>query len=125
MTLIQNGHKPQREASIVVMAALALIYFAAGKLGLSMAVIQANASAVWAPSGIAVAAFLIYGPRLCPAILLGVFLPNIFPEGTLLVCLGIAGENVLEGLVAAFLLRLFGNGQGPFDSPAYIFKFAL
>ena len=51
------------------LAALTALYFLAGKLGLELASIHASASAVWPPTGIAIAAALLFGSWVWPAIL--------------------------------------------------------
>src|SRR6266446_980136 len=56
---------------IAVLAALAGTYFVAGKLGLYLASVHASATAVWPCTGIALAAFLIFGFHVWPAILAG------------------------------------------------------
>src|SRR5258708_38410727 len=62
---------------IAVLAALAGTYFVAGKLGLNLASVHASATAVWPCTGIALAAFLIFGFRVWPAILVGALLVNL------------------------------------------------
>src|SRR3989441_4700408 len=42
-----------------LVAGLAAVYFAAAKLGLKLAFLHSSATAVWPPSGIALAAFLL------------------------------------------------------------------
>ncbi|MGH7347328.1 MAG: MASE1 domain-containing protein, partial [Candidatus Rokuibacteriota bacterium] len=56
------------------LVALTGVYFVAGKLGLSLAFVHASATAVWPPTGIALAALLLYGRSAWPAIFLGAFL---------------------------------------------------
>jgi hypothetical protein len=53
-------------AQAATLAALAAVYFAAGKLGLFLAVVHPIASPVWPASGIAIAAVLLLGQRVCP-----------------------------------------------------------
>ena len=53
---------------------LAIAYFIAGKLGLMLASLHASASPVWPPAGIALAAMLLFGYRVWPAIFVGAFL---------------------------------------------------
>src|SRR4029077_4812694 len=48
----------------LALAVLAGVYFAAGKLGLRLAFEHASATAVWPPTGIALAAMLLYGSRV-------------------------------------------------------------
>ena len=95
--------------------ALAGIYFCAGKLGLSWAYVHASASAVWPPTGIALAALLLWGYRLWPGIFLGAFLVNITTEGSLLTTLGIAAGNTLEALLAAWGINRFADGAKAFE----------
>jgi integral membrane sensor domain MASE1 len=53
--------------SVVVFAA----YFIGGKIGLTLAFLHPSATAVWPCSGIALAALLVLGYDIWPAILLG------------------------------------------------------
>jgi integral membrane sensor domain MASE1 len=62
---------------VLIVAGLAATYFAAGKLGLSLAFVHVSATAVWPPTGIALAAFLFLGPRVWPGIFAGAFLVNL------------------------------------------------
>src|SRR5439155_174520 len=60
-----------------LLAALAAGYFVAGKVGLEVAYVHPSATVVWPPSGLTLAAFLLLGYEVWPAILLGAFLVNI------------------------------------------------
>ncbi len=82
-----------------------VIYFAAARLGLSLAFIHANVSAVWPPTGVAIAAVLLLGYRIWPAILLGAFLANLLTPVPVATTAGIAIGNTLEALSAGLLLR--------------------
>src|SRR3989475_3373074 len=99
------------------------VYFLAGKFGLSLAFVHASASAVWPPTGIALAATLLLGYRVWPALFLGAFLVNVTTAGSGWTSLGIAGGNTLAGLLGAFLVRPFANGLKPFDRARAIFTF--
>jgi signal transduction histidine kinase len=99
--------------SATVLATVA--YFIAGKLGLQLAFMHASATAVWPPSGIALAAFLLFGYRLWPGIFLGAFLVNITTAGSLFTALGIATGNTLEGVTGAYLVRRYANGWRAFE----------
>ena len=64
---------------------LAIIYHLAARLGLQMAYVQPNTSPVWPPTGIAIAALLLFGYNLWPGISLGVLLGSLLtgaPGGT-------------------------------------------
>ncbi len=110
---------------IVLMVGVFLLYVLTGKVGLQLAVVHANATAVWAPSGLAVAAFLLFGFRLWPAILAGAFVVNVTTAGSVATSASLAVGNTLEGLVAADLVNRFAGGQSVFQRPQDIFKFAL
>ena len=88
------------------LVAIAVLYFAAAKLGLSMAVTAEQVTLVWPPSGIALAAVLLFGYRIWPAIALGAFLANATtPNETFATASGIAIGNTLEALCGALLLH--------------------
>lgn len=112
-------------SAIAANLSLAAVYFCAGKFGLSMALINASASAVWPPSGLAAAALLLWGPRLWPGICLGAFLVNITTQGTFFTALAIAGGNTLEALAAASLARRFAGGLNAFERVANILRFVF
>ena len=83
--------------TVLLNAVLLIVYFAAGKFGLSFfALIHPSASAVWLATGIAMAALLLGGLRLVPAIFVGAFLVNVTTAGSILSSLGIALGNTLE-----------------------------
>ena len=105
---------------------VAAAYIVAGKIGLLFAFVQANATAVWAPTGIAIAALLFLGYRLWPAVFIGAFIVNITTAGTgLPSALGIATGNTLEALVAVYLVNRFANGIRAFDRPVDVIKFSF
>jgi diguanylate cyclase (GGDEF)-like protein/PAS domain S-box-containing protein len=102
---------------------LTAVYFIAGKLGLSLAIVNPSASAVWPPAGIALAAFLFFGMRVWPAILVGALLVNLTTAGTWATSLIIAIGNTLEGVVGAYLVRRYASGIHAFERSYDVFKF--
>jgi PAS domain S-box-containing protein len=89
----------------VQLALLTAAYFGAAKLGLTMAFVAEQVTAVWPPTGIALAALLLFGYRVWPAIALGAFLANATANAPLATAAGIALGNTLEALAGAWLLR--------------------
>ncbi len=81
------------------------IYVGTGLMGLSLGAINKFATLVWLPSGLAVAALLLFGSRLWPAIFLGATLVNYITGAPLFVAICIGIGNTLEPLVCAGLLR--------------------
>jgi diguanylate cyclase (GGDEF)-like protein len=108
-----------------LLTALTAVYFVAGKLGLKLASVSASASAVWPCSGIALAAFLILGYRVWPAVLAGAFLVNLTTAGSLATSVGIATGDTLEGVAGCYLVSRFADGQHAFEKAQNVFKFAL
>jgi len=111
--------------SLVMVAALAVVYLIAAKLGLMLAFVQASATVVWPPTGIALAAFLVFGYRVWPGIFVGAFLANVMTEGAVATSLGIAVGNTLEGVTGAYLVNRFAGGTHAFDRPQDVFRFAV
>jgi diguanylate cyclase (GGDEF)-like protein len=104
---------------------LAVVYFAAGKLGLTMAFVHPSATAVWPPAGIALAALLIAGYEVWPGILLGAFLVNVTTAGSVATSIGIATGNTLEALTGAWLVTKLACGRNAFDREQDTLKFAI
>ena len=120
-----EGEPARSPVTPLVSLALALAYLCAGKLGLLLALVNPSATPVWAPTGIAMAAFLIYGRNAWPGILLGAFLVNLLTAGTTATSIGIAIGNTLEGLVGGYLVTRFARGREAFDRPQGVFKYVL
>jgi integral membrane sensor domain MASE1/anti-sigma regulatory factor (Ser/Thr protein kinase) len=87
---------------------LAAVYFASAKLGLTLAFSNESVTAVWPPTGIALAALVLGGRRLWPGVLLGAFLANVTTDVPVYTAAGIALGNTLEAVVGAYLLDRFG-----------------
>src|SRR5213080_1881690 len=108
-----------------LLVALAAVYVIAGKLGLKLAFENASATPVWPCTGIALAAFVLLGYDVWPAVLAGSFLVNLTTAGSVATTLGIATGNTLEGLAGAYLVNRFAHGAHAFDRPQDVFKFAV
>jgi signal transduction histidine kinase len=107
----------------VVLGALATVYLLAGKLGLHFASVHESASAVWPPTGIALAAVLLLGRRTWPAIFVGAFLVNLTTSGSLVSSLGIAAGNTLEATIGALLVARYAGGTHAFERPQGFLRF--
>ena len=109
----------------LTLGAVGATYFLAGKFGLAFfGLLNPSASAVWPPTGVAIAALILLGPRVWPAVFVGAFFVNVTTAGSILTSIGIAIGNTLEGLVAAYLVVRFAHGSGAFARALDIFKFA-
>ena len=92
-----------RKSTWLRIAAMALVYFVTARLALKFAVV--GDALFWPPSGIALAALLLFGRRLWPGILCGALLVNLVAGLPLSAATGIALGNTLAALLGAFLLR--------------------
>jgi integral membrane sensor domain MASE1/anti-sigma regulatory factor (Ser/Thr protein kinase) len=86
-------------------AGVAAAYYGAAKLGLDLASETRSITAIWAPTGIALAALVLWGYRLWPGVALGAFLANSWTGVPFYTVLGITTGNTLEALAGAFLLQ--------------------
>jgi integral membrane sensor domain MASE1 len=78
---------------------------AAATFGRSLDAVSGFAAAVWPPTGIALAALILYGSGLWPAIAIGAFLVNWWVGAPVLVAAGMALGNTLEAVVGAVVLE--------------------
>jgi PAS domain S-box-containing protein len=109
--------------ALVALLALGATYFVLAKLGLKLASVHPSASPVWPPSGLALAAFMLWGNRVWPAIAAGAFIANATTFGSIATSAAIAAGNTLEGLVTAMLLERWSSRAEPFETPSRIVAF--
>jgi PAS domain S-box-containing protein len=85
--------------------ALVGVYVGAAKVGIESSVAHGVITPVWAPAGIALAALVLFGLRLWPAVLLGAFIANAISGASLGEAAAISVGNTLEAVVGTALLR--------------------
>jgi signal transduction histidine kinase len=89
-------------------ALVAVIYYVAARLSLQLALVHGQVTPVWPPTGIALVAILVLGPRVWPAIALAALAVNLplgpNPAGAAMIAAG----NTLAPLTAAYLMRSAG-----------------
>ena len=105
-------------------AGLAVLYFLAAKLGLTFAYVNESTTAVWPPTGIALAAVMLLGGRVWPGVLLGAFVANVSTSGSLPASMAIAAGNTLEALAGAALVNRWAGGAACVSRTIDVFKFA-
>jgi PAS domain S-box-containing protein len=86
-------------------ALLAAIYFGAARFALLLAIPPGYATALWPPSGIALAALVVVGPRLWPGVWLGSLLANLSIDASIPAASIIATGSTLQALVLSALIR--------------------
>lgn len=114
-------------------ATLAALYYAFGRLGLLLALPPGHATAVWPPSGLALAAMLGLGYRVWPGIWLGSFLVNaqdLVGDANVLslakafaVAFAIGAGSTAQALLGAGLLQRFTGSRFPWNRTKDVFTF--
>ncbi|WP_337847888.1 MASE1 domain-containing protein [Sphingomonas sp.] len=107
---VKQASPQSRESSagiiyLVWLAGVAIAYIAGAQLGFALAFATKQVTAVWPPTGIALAAFLLRGNRIWPAVFAGAFISNAISQEPILTAGGIALGNTLGPLLGAILLR--------------------
>jgi diguanylate cyclase (GGDEF)-like protein/PAS domain S-box-containing protein len=115
--------------------ALTALICTTGWLALNLALPPGYASPIWPPTGIALAALLIWGRNLWPAIWVGTYSLNLWigahaagnlSAGTLYTAAGEAAGSTLQALVAVWLtLRWVYPGAPKLTEPRTILIFAI
>src|SRR5215813_1598932 len=95
---------------------VAIVYFAGAELGLSLATLHKNVTPVWPPTGIAIAALLIFGGRVWPGVFIGALAANLPTSISVASAVSIATGNTLEAVIAWFLLQRSKRWGRSFDS---------
>ena len=90
---------------IAWIAIVAVTYVAAARLGLKLDAMSGFAALVWPPSGIALAALLLRGNAIWPAITIGAFAVNFWTGAPILASIGMAAGNTTAAVLGATLLR--------------------
>jgi PAS domain S-box-containing protein len=91
-----------------ILAGTTGLYVGAAKLGIGLHVAHGVITPVWAPSGIALAAVLLFGLRVWPAVAAGAFVANATSGVSVWIALGISIGNTLEAVSGGYLLGRLG-----------------
>jgi integral membrane sensor domain MASE1 len=117
-------NSPSRK-DVSLFAFLILGYFIGARLGLRFALVQPVASPIWLPAGGAIAALIIFGYRVWPAVLLGSFLGHVTTLGLVSTSFIVPVGATLEGLAGAYLVNRFAHGLKAFDRAKDVCLFAF
>jgi PAS domain S-box-containing protein len=112
-------------AYLLVLSGVGIAYFVLAKGGLTLASINPSATPIWPPSGIALAAVLLWGRAVSPAILVAAFAANVTTAGTVETSAAIALGNTFEAIVGAWLVKRYSGGRHTFDRPTGVLRFGL
>jgi PAS domain S-box-containing protein len=121
-----------RHCKMTQYAVFVIAYFATGKLGIFLAVPPGYATAIFPPSGIALAGILLLGYRAWFSVLLGSFLLNLSIAAShapienyisVVMAFIIAVGATLQAILGAYLVKNFANFPNPLASERNVFKF--
>ena len=104
LNLLQS---PRKRRWIWELVCVLAVYLLAGEIGLAVPFTSGNISPLWPPAGVALAAMLIFGYRIWPAVALGAFIVNFFTGIPHLAAAGVALGNTVGPLCGAWFLRQF------------------
>ena len=82
-----------RRGDVALILGLAVVYVTAARLGLMLDAVAGFATLVWPPTGISIAARLLFGNRLWPGVFLGAVTANLLTGAALAVALAIGASN--------------------------------
>jgi PAS domain S-box-containing protein len=125
--------------AVAQIGVVAAAYYLAARLGLRVEFQETQASAIWLPSGLALAAVLLFGPRALAGVFVGAFLANLADlyfkasPGAATTAVNLAayvganpGEviaaalvgigNTLEAWAASAIVRRYANGMVRLDN---------
>ncbi|WLA75807.1 MASE1 domain-containing protein [Bradyrhizobium diazoefficiens] len=123
LTPEMNFRQGTRYAGVLV--AIGVIYFVLAKGGLALASVHPSATPIWPPTGLALAAVLLWGYRTWPAIFIAAVIANATTAGSVATAIAIASGNTLEAVVGAYLVNRWSRGRHTFSRPNSVAKFAL
>jgi len=104
---------------------LVALYFVVAKVSLLAAIPPGYATSVWPPSGIALAAMLLYGSRLWPGIWIGAALVNLTVQSSVTAAVMMGSGNAIEALVGAALIKHQIGIPRQFQRGEDVFKFVV
>lgn len=102
------------------------IYVLAGSIGLLFTTFNNNCSPYWPPSGLALAAVLLFGMRnIFPGLILGVIGIALLGKPSFFPTLGLIVSSYFESMVASTLLHSAGKGRFQFRTAKDVFSFVM
>src|SRR6516165_8791613 len=120
-----RSHERQTYIRPAIFVLVLLSYFFTGKIGLRLAAVHPSATAIWAPSGISLAACILFGSWVWPAIFVGALLVNATTYGSLATAVTIALGNTLEALIGTYLVIRCAGGRKAFNRTRDTFRFVF
>ena len=108
----------------IIPALLFGVCFGLSQGALTFAAVPQNSTAIWPTSGLALAAVMILGPSIWPAVAAGVFTAHVVATHDPLTALTVGIATALEAVAAAALIQRSAGGPEVFRTPWTVFRFA-
>jgi PAS domain S-box-containing protein len=100
-------------------------YLLAGEIGLTVPFTSGNVSPLWPPAGVALAAMLLFGYHIWPAVALAAFTVNFLTGIPHLAAAGIAFGNTAGPFCGAWLLRRLPDFQTSLTRLRHVFGLSI
>ena len=110
---------------LIQLAAVGTIYFFLVRVSLELAAVYPGAAAIWPPAGFALAAVLLGGYRVVPAIFAAAYVVNAGASGPSYAAATAAAGIAFEAFAAACLVDWWAGGRNAFATPSGIAKFVV
>ncbi|MES2284487.1 MAG: MASE1 domain-containing protein [Bacteroidota bacterium] len=132
--MIKNVSSYFSVRSIGIILMVGLVYYLSARTGLLLAYKNTNATPIWPPSGIALAAVLLFGYRVWPGILISAFTVNLIVFLTnkttdmptaIWVSSLISIGNTSEALLGFYLLKKSGENISGLEKIRNVFQFTF
>ena len=111
---------------------VAAIYFVVAKVSWTLVSINAGAIPIWPATGFGLAAVLLRGLRVWPAIFAAASaaavptnIADVALVDSILTSSAVAAGNTLEALIGGYLNNIWSDGRRTFDTAAGVAKFAM
>ena len=110
---------------VIQLSAVGTIYFLLVRLGLELVSVYPGSAAIWPPAAFALAAVLLGGYRVVPAIFAAAYVAHAVSSDQTYTVAATAAGNAFAAFVGGFLVNWWAGGRHVFAVPTGIAKFAL
>ncbi|MFJ6434669.1 MASE1 domain-containing protein [Streptomyces sp. NPDC091416] len=103
--VVDSSRLRQHKATALKILVVAALYYATARLGLLQQLVRGQVTPLWPPTGIAVAALLLFGMRIWPGIAVGALVVNASIGPTVVSVLAIVVGNTVAPICSYLLLN--------------------
>jgi integral membrane sensor domain MASE1 len=109
--------------NIAVFSFLLICFFVCSRLGTRLPFVQPYSRTIWLPAGCAIAAFILFGYRIWPAVLVGSILGHVTVLGLVRASFEAPVAATMEGIIGSYLVNKFAHGVKAFDTSKDVIRF--